>query len=149
MRLRLLALLVLMLLAVACGDGEPANPGQTNATQQGGGEIDCSGDALEFAETGLPEDFPEVEEAVYTDTREDGPTTVVEGYFEADLQTAYDEYRAALEGADYGILFDEIEERDSEISWQTPDESRTGQVALRVACFQADRIYVRVTNRPG
>ena len=150
--LRACALFAVLVLAfTACGDdaNPGASPSATETEGEGEGTEDCSGDALAFEDTGLPEDFPQLGEAVLTATREDGPSTVVEGYYEADLESAYNEYKEALEEAGYGILFDEIEEHDSEISWQSADEGRTGQVALRDECEQADRILLKVTNRPG
>lgn len=52
-----------------------------------------------------------------------------------------------LEGAGFAILFNELEEHDSEISWK--GEGRTGQVAMREECGEPDKTYVHVTNRPA
>jgi hypothetical protein len=147
--LRVFALLAVLLFTVgACGKDDPTTTPTTTAAA-GGGDKDCTGTPIDFAETGLPDDFPELGEAKFTVSRQDGPSTVVEGFYEADIMSAYNEYKEALEGAGYGILFDELEEHDSEISWKTPDEANTGQVALREQCQQSGVTYLKVTSRPA
>jgi hypothetical protein len=139
------ALLGLVLAAVAgCGGGgekreeeEAPNAAATTA---------CTGSALTGSPK-LPASFPQVEHVTYTVQRTQGPTDVVEGYFEGDLKDAYDEYRKELQAAGYKILFDELEEHDSEVSWS--GEGRSGQVALREDCADKDKIYVHITNRPA
>jgi hypothetical protein len=135
--------LVLAVLA-GCGGGgdkkseeeEAPNPAATAA---------CTGSALTGSPR-LPASFPQVEHVTYTTQRTQGPTDVVEGYFEGDLKDAYDEYKKELQAAGYKILFDEIEEHDSEVSWA--GEGRSGQVALREDCGEG-KIYVHITNRPA
>ena len=140
------ALLAAFVFAVAgCGGGgekesEPANE-QAQAA--------CNGAALAGSEKlKLPPSFPQIEaeKVTYTEQRTEGPTNIVEGYFSGSLEDAYDEYKKELQGAGFKILFDEIEEHDSEISWE--GEGRTGQVALREECGESDKIYVHITNRP-
>jgi hypothetical protein len=117
-----------------------------------GGELNqqaiaaCNGSALGEAPE-LPASFPQVENVTYTKQRTQGPTEVVEGYFEGSLQDAYDEYKKELQAAGFKILFDEIEEHDSEVSWE--GEGRSGQVALREECGSDDKLYVHITNRPA
>jgi hypothetical protein len=117
-----------------------------------GGELNqqaiaaCNGSALGEAPD-LPASFPQVENVTYTKQRTQGPTQVVEGYFEGSLEDAYDEYKKELKAAGFKILFDEIEEHDSEVSWE--GEGRSGQVALREECGSADKLYVHITNRPA
>jgi hypothetical protein len=82
----------------------------------------------------------------YTKQEITGPTVVVEGYFNGDVEEAHDEWKKELEASGYKILFDEVEEHDSEVSWE--GEGRTGQVAIREECGEDDKIYVRITNRP-
>src|SRR5262245_2403071 len=141
------AVLAAVVLAVAtgCGGGGESGDGE-------GGELNqqavaaCTGSAL--SETpDLPASFPMVENVTYTKQSKQGPTTVVEGYFEGSLQDAYDQYKKELEAAGFKILFDEIEDHDSEISWE--GEGRSGQVALREECGSDDKIYVHITNRPA
>jgi hypothetical protein len=87
-----------------------------------------------------------VENTTLTRQSTEGPTQLVEGYWKGDLKEAHDEYKKELQAAGYKILFDELEDHDSEVSWK--GEGRTGQVALRDDCG-GDKIYVHITNRPA
>lgn len=138
----LLSALAAALLALAgCGgdkkESEPANAQAAAA---------CNGSALSGAPN-LPASFPLVENVTYTKQSTQGPTEVVEGYFEGSVGDAHDEYLKELEGAGFKILFEEQEEHDAEVSWS--GEGRSGQVALREDCGSSDRIYVHITNRPA
>jgi hypothetical protein len=106
----------------------------------------CTGSALSDAPR-LPADFPQVEGATYTQQSTAGPSEIVEGYFEGSIQEAHDAYMSAFEDAGYKVLFDEVEEHDSEVSWE--GSGRSGQVALRDECGEEDRMYVHITNRPA
>jgi hypothetical protein len=142
------AVLAAVVLAVAAGCGGGGG-GESESEE---GELNqqavaaCSGSALSEAPN-LPASFPQVENVTYTKERTQGPTEVVEGFFEGSLQDAYDEYKKELKAAGFKILFDEIEEHDSEVSWE--GEGRSGQVALREECGSDDKIYVHITNRPA
>jgi hypothetical protein len=46
------------------------------------------------------------------------------------------------------VIFDEIEEEDSEVTYSGGDEGTSGIVALRENCAQSDRVSIHVTNRP-
>ncbi|MDQ2909706.1 MAG: hypothetical protein M3R39_01590 [Actinomycetota bacterium] len=83
----------------------------------------------------------------FTQQETQGPTEVVEGYFRGSLQDAYDEYKKELQASGFKILLDEIEDHDSEVSWE--GEGRSGQVALREECGESDKLYVHITNRPA
>lgn len=138
----LFVLAVTILAAAGCGGGgneeesEPANP-QAKAA--------CEGSPLSGTPK-LPVSFPMVENTTLTKQSTQGPTDVVEGYWEGDLEEAHDEYVKEFEAAGYQVLFEELEEHDSEVSWK--GEGRTGQVALRDDCG-GDKIYVHITNRPA
>lgn len=138
----LLSALALALLAAAgCGGGgekesEPANPQAQKA---------CNGTALSEAPN-LPASFPMVENTTLTRQSTQGPTEVVEGYWKGDLKEAHDEYVKEFGAAGYKVLFEELEDHDSEVSWS--GEGRSGQVALRDDCG-GDKIYVHITNRPA
>jgi hypothetical protein len=138
----LFVLAVTILAAAGCGGGgneeesEPANP-QAKAA--------CEGSPLSGTSK-LPPSFPMVENTTLTKQSTQGPTDVVEGYWEGDLEEAHDEYVKEFEAAGYQVLFEELEEHDSEVSWK--GEGRTGQVALRDDCG-GDKIYVHITNRPA
>jgi hypothetical protein len=141
------AVLAAVVLAVAtgCGGGRGESGDEESELNQQAVAA-CNGSAL--SETpDLPASFPMVENVTYTEQSTQGPTTVVEGFFEGSLEDAYDEYKKELEAAGFKILFDEIEEHDSEVSWE--GEGRSGQVALREECGSDDKIYVHITNRPA
>jgi hypothetical protein len=139
------AVLGLVVLAFAgCGGGGEKSSTAGELNEQA--EAACSGSALSAAPK-LPPSFPQVENVTYTKQRTQGPTNVVEGYWEGSLKDAHDEYKKELEAAGYKMLFDELEDHDSEVSWQ--GEGRSGQVALREECGENDKIYVHITNRPA
>jgi len=134
-------LAALVFMAAGCGGGsdeesEAANPQATAA---------CEGSPLTDTPK-LPASFPMVEETTLTQQSTQGPTEVVEGYWDGDLEEAHDEYVKEFKAAGYKILFEEVEEHDSEVSWS--GEGRSGQVALRDDCG-GDKIYVHITNRPA
>jgi hypothetical protein len=125
-----------------CGGGgekdseEAANP-QAQAA--------CDGSPLSGTPN-LPAGFPMVENTTLTKQSTQGPSEVVEGYWTGDLKEAHDEYVKEFQAAGYKVLFEELEDHDSEVSWQ--GEGRTGQVALRDD-GGGDKIYVHITNRPA
>ena len=128
---RFAALTFFSLMLAACGGGEKEGSGEVSKEA----EAACNGSALTQAPN-LPKGWPDLAEVTYTQQSVQGPTTVVDGYFEGDL-----------ESAGFTILFDEIEENDSEVSWK--GEGRSGQVALRDECGDSDKMFVHVTNRPA
>jgi hypothetical protein len=140
-----LALVAALALAVsACGGGEKKSEEEGDLGKEA--KAACTGKALSAAPK-LPASFPQIEEDKLTYTRQhtEGPTDVIEGYFHGDVEEAHDEFLKELKGAQFKILFNELEEHDSEISWQ--GEGRTGQVALREECGDSDKTYVHITNR--
>jgi hypothetical protein len=108
-------------------------------------EAACTGSPVSGVK--LPATWPEMGEVTFTQQRTQGPTEVVEGYFEGDVKAAHDDFKRELETAGFTILFDELEEHDSEVAWK--GQGRSGQVALREECGEADKTYVKVTNRPA
>jgi hypothetical protein len=136
----LLGVLAALSFGVAgCGgdkESEAANP-QAKAA--------CDGTAL-TAKPNLPPSFPMVENTALTKQSTQGPTAVVEGYWSGELKEAHDEYVKEFKAAGYDVLFEELEDHDSEVSWK--GEGRTGQVALRDDCG-GGKIYVHITNRPA
>jgi hypothetical protein len=144
-RIALLALLVsMLLLAAACGGGE--KKGEEGGAANAQALAACNGSAL-TATPKLPPSFPMVENTTFTKQATQGPTEVVEGYWKGSVKDAHDEYKKELEAAGYDIVFDELEDHDSEVSWK--GEGRSGQVALREDCGDSDKIYVHITNRPA
>jgi hypothetical protein len=133
-----LLILTVALGLAACGGGK--------SEEEGGNEaIACSGSPLPSVE--LPAGFPKPGGVVYTRTETAGPTEIVNGYYEGGLRDAYDGYKDGFESAGYDVLFDEIEEHDSEVSYS--GGGRTGQVALRDECEEEGRIAVHITSRPA
>ena len=148
-RLTLLALAACLGLMVAgCGGGSDKKSTSTESDLNEKAQAACTGSALTEAPK-LPASFPQIEEdkLTYTQQSTEGPTNVVEGYFNGDVKEAHDEFEKELKGAGFDILFNELEDHDSEISWK--GEGRTGQVALREECGEADKTYVHITNRPA
>ena len=141
-QLRWLSLVGVIVLALAgCGGDNKSEEGE------GGGEAEAACTGSPLAETPkLPAKFPSFDSVTYTQQSTQGPTDIVEGYYEGDVAAAHDEVKSALEGAGFTVLFDELEEDDSEVSWK--GQGRTGQVALREECGDSDRTFVHITNRP-
>jgi hypothetical protein len=140
--MRWLPLLGMLVLALAGCGGD-----NKNEESEGGGEAEaaCTGSPLSEAPK-LPAKFPTFDSVTYTQQSTQGPTDIVEGYYEGDVEGAHDEVKAALEGAGFTVLFDELEEHDSEVSWK--GQGRSGQVALREECGDSERTFVHITNRP-
>jgi hypothetical protein len=132
----------IVVVLAGCGGSERKGETETVGTEVSAA---CNGSQL-VTEPQLPPSFPQVENVTYTKQRTEGPTEIVEGYFMGSVEDAHDEYKKELQGAGFKILFDEVEEHDSEVSWK--GEGRTGQVALREQCGEGDKIYVHITNRP-
>jgi hypothetical protein len=132
-----------LLVLAGCG-GE--KKGEEEGELGKGAAAACNGTAISGAPK-LPTGFPQIENVTYTKQETQGPTEVVEGYFEGSVKDAHEEYKKELQGAGFDILFDELEEDDSEVSWK--GEGRSGQVALREECGSDDKIFVHITNRPA
>ena len=135
------ALALFALLLAACGGDSKSDKESSGETQAA-----CSRSAL-TGSPDLPKGWPDLSEVTYTLQEQQGPTTVVEGYFDGKLQAAHDDFKRELEASGFTILFDEIEENDSEVSWK--GMGRSGQVALRNECGSDEKIFVHVTNRPA
>lgn len=134
-----LVLLAGVLALTGCGGGEKkVTPLSKEADKA------CSGSPLSSTPK-LPADWPELANVTFTQQETLGPTEVVEGYFDGDVKQAHDEFKKGLEAAGYAILFDELESRDSEVSWK--HAGRSGQVALRLECGTSDKTLVHITNR--
>jgi ABC-type glycerol-3-phosphate transport system substrate-binding protein len=134
----LLLVAALALAAAGCGGGS-----DEKSTEDAGAV--CEGEALS-GDTGLPANFPSWDEVTYTFKEQEGPTLVVKGWFDGPLDAAYREFKDRFEEANYTILFDELEDKDSEISYKDPEGATSGQLALRDECDNG-HIFVRITNR--
>src|SRR6266511_50780 len=104
--------------AAGCGgDNEKEAEGDEGA------RITCRADAFD-GDPGLPTNFPTPGEFTVTESTLEGPTRVVVGYWESRLEEAYREWQEKVEEAGFNVTFDELEDRDSEVT------------------------YVRITSRP-
>jgi hypothetical protein len=138
---RVLPILILGLVLAACGGDDP---GESEAERGAAFSPICELTALS-GETGLPADFPTPDSVTWVKAEEAGPSRVVEGYAEGDLEGIYDDWHQLFEGSEYEITFDEQEEHDAEISFEGGGQS--GQVKLADECA-AGKVYSRVTSRP-
>jgi hypothetical protein len=154
---------LLALFAVGCGGDDNDNeasdePSQAQSEPAGESEESEEAEEAEGAkteckkpattdETGLPAAFPIPGELTITEVRKDGPTNVIDGYWSSDLAEAYPEYKEIVEQSGYKILFSEQEEHDAEISYS--GSGRTGLIAFRDDCKEAETLRVHITNRPG
>ena len=138
----LLALAALTLAAAGCGGGKKESDKGKEA-----GSITCEGSALTTSPA-LPASFPTWDEVTLVKSSQEGPTLVVDGWFDGDLKSAHDEYRDRFKAAGYSVLFDEIEDKDSEVSYKDAAGKTSGQVALKDECDNG-HISVHITNRPA
>jgi hypothetical protein len=140
-----LPLLATALFAVGCGSDD-----KSSENEGGGGEETtrsaCTGGTA-VKDTGLPPAFPQPGELTITKVQKDGPTIVLDGYWKSELPEAYREWKENFEANGYKVLFNELEEHDSEVSYS--GSGRTGQVALRDNCTEDNVVRVHITNRPA
>jgi hypothetical protein len=137
---RVLVLMLLTLtLGVACGGDD-----DEEAEQEAAGQACLAAPAALSGEPGLPADFPQPDEVTYTSTEDAGPSTVVKGYWDGELEDAYEGYKDAFEEAGYDVTKDEQEEFDAEVNFA--GGGTDGQVKLEVECEA--RTSVTITARP-
>ena len=136
----LLLMLVAMLVFAACGGDD-----KDSEASGEGGRGECSEAAPAADAPGLPADFPVPGEVSLTGQTEAGPSLIIEGYFQADLEEAFPEYKEAFENSDYEITKDEQEEDDAEIFFAKGDTN--GQVNMFAECD--GRTKLRITIRPS
>ena len=144
------SIVALLLLAFAigvagCGGGKSEAEKEAEAAGKvGASEVTCDGSALS-GDSGLASGFPMPSGVTYVKTQQDGPTTVVNAYYEGDLDAAYNAYKDAFEPAGYDVPFNEKEEDDAEVSYEKSGGS-TGLVALKASCDNG-RVSIRITSR--
>ena len=95
---------------------------------------------------GLPTGFPSPAEFTVTSSKQQGPTRVVDGFWESELDEAYRDFKDAVVGAGYDVTFDELDDHDAEVAYK--GSGRSGLIALRDRCTEAAVTLVRITNRP-
>ena len=148
MRTVLVALLLVVTLPLgvaACGGGESESEEEREAERSEAFAPICEMSPMS-GETGLPADFPRISAITFVKSEEAGPSRIVEGYGEGELEDLYNDLHDAFESSDYDITFDEREEHDAEISFEGGGVS--GQVKFEDECGQEGRVYVRITARP-
>jgi hypothetical protein len=144
--LRKLAGGLTVILALAALSGCGKSEAEKQAESSGRGPLTCEGSAMSAAPQ-LPAGFPNVGSITFVSSSKEGPTSVADGYSKSDLKTMHDGYVNGFQSAGYSVLFEELEDHDSEVSYKTKDGSKTGQVALR-ECGN-DNTSVHITIRPA
>ena len=111
-----------------------------------GTEAACTKSALSGAPE-LPKGWPEIENVTYTQESQQGPTTVVEGYFDGDVKAAHDEFKRELERP--GSRSCSTSSRTT--TRRCPGKGRDDRAKWRSATSAAasDKVFVHITNRPG
>lgn len=144
-KLLLLLCLSLPLAVAACGGGDGESEEEEEGERGEAFASICQMSAM-TGDTGLPADFPSIDQITYVKSEEAGPSRIVEGFGEGSLEDLYDDLHGAFEDSDYDITFDEREDHDAEISFEGGGVS--GQVKFADECGEGDKVYVRVTSRP-
>jgi hypothetical protein len=139
-----LLLLALALGLAGCGGKSAEEKAAEAAGKVGANEITCDGAALS-GDSGLATGFPKPSGVTYVKTRQDGPTTVVNAYYQGDLDAAFTAYKDAFGSAGYDIPFKEKEDKDAEVSFEKSGGT-TGLVALKSECDNG-RTSIRITSR--
>jgi hypothetical protein len=93
----------------------------------------------------LPSGFPTPSGVTYTKQSKAGPSTIVEGFRNGDLDSALEEYKSGIESATgYAVTKDEHDAADAEVNYS--GGKTTGQIALKQEC--KDRTTIKLTIRP-
>ena len=143
MRKLLIPLVSVALLAGCGGKSEAEKEREASA---GRGPLTCEGSQMSGSPQ-LPAGFPSVGDITYVDSSKEGPTQILDGFSKSDLKDMHDGYVDGFKSAGYDVLFEELEDHDSEVSYKTKDGSKTGQVALREC--ENDNTSVHITIRPA
>jgi hypothetical protein len=124
-------------LTLGCGGG-----GEDKEKEAAGKDCGPAPAAMSGQPT-LPTGFPTPEEVTYTGQVAKGPTSVVKGYFDGDIDEAYDTYKDAFKDP-FEVEGSEHEEVDAEVEFK--GNGKQGQVKLLQTC--KDRTSVTLTIRP-
>jgi hypothetical protein len=142
----LLLILTLGLALAACGGDDDGESEAEREAERGAAFAPICEMTAMSGDTGLPADFPTPESVTWVKSEEAGPSQVVEGFAEGELEDVYDDWHGQFEDSDYDLTFDEQEEHDAEISFEGGGQS--GQVKLADECAEG-KVYARVTSRPA
>jgi hypothetical protein len=142
----LLLIMMLGLALAACGGDDDSESEAEREAERGAAFAPICEMTAMSGETGLPAGFPIPDSVTWVKSEEAGPSQVVEGFAEGELEDVYDDWHQQFEDSDYDITFDEQEEHDAEISFD--GGGRSGQVKLADECAEG-KVYARVTSRPA
>ena len=135
-RLALMMIVACALLA-GCGGGNDEPESATSA---------CPAAQRELAEApALPPEFPSPSEVTYTRNLQAGPAQIVSGYWQGNIDEAFEGYKDAFAESGYEVTKEEQESVDAEVNFAGRDVS--GQVKLLQTC--SDRTDVSITVRPA
>jgi ABC-type phosphate transport system substrate-binding protein len=118
----------------ACGAGATPNAAMSP----------CDSTPSPVASPSLPS-LPALDDVRFTTTTTAGPTTIVEGYSSADLQTVYDRMNAAFSQGGYSVTKNEKDAHDAEVNFS--GNGTTGSVKLVDECL--GRVSVSIKIRPA
>jgi hypothetical protein len=136
---RILAVwMVMMAVLAACSKGEgdkgEGDKGTCGATPTAVGQV-----------PNLPAGFAVPKGVTITSVSKAGPSTIVEGSFEGDLDAAVQAFKHGFENANFDVTKSEQEEDDAEVNFS--GANTTGQVKLSVPC--EGRVGINITIRPA
>jgi hypothetical protein len=137
---RLVAVTVMLAVVLSACSKKQAAKGE-----DGGKDSSCSPAPSAVADSSkLPSGFPTAGMTI-TSIETQGPSIIVEGSREADLDESYEEFKTAFSGGGYAVTDSEKEEDDAEVNFS--GNGTNGQVRLGVPC--EGRTSVTITIRPG
>jgi hypothetical protein len=129
--------LALGVLAAGCGSEEKDKEQASKACPQAPTALS--------GKPSLPAGFPTPSAVTYTSSKKLGPSQVATGYYDGDIDAAFEGYKDVLgSAAGYSVTKDEHEEVDAEVNFAGHGSS--GQVKLLQRC--RDRTSVTITARP-
>src|SRR5436853_7891988 len=112
------ALVVLTLALAACSSNK--ENGAASGEPSGEANVPTACPLADPAMSGsptLPTGWPSIQGTTFTDQKKAGPSTIVTGYFNDDLDGAFPAYEHALKGANFTITRDEQDVADAEIAF--------------------------------
>ena len=125
--------------------GSPARPTATE-TETASPAGDCGTEASPIADIpAAVQGFPGLSDVTVTSVEVAGPSTIVSGTTDADLDEVFDGFKAAFDQAGFTVTSSEKEEDDAEVNFSR--NSTTGQVKLSVPC--EGQTNVAITIRPS
>lgn len=138
----LVAVLALAGLLAGCGGGSSGGAG--GPTGSGSPLAACTSGLPADGAVDVPAGFPKPAGAIYTSSKQAGPSTIIEGYYDGDISQAFDAYKAALSTGAFSVTKDEREARDAEVFFG--GSASNGQVDMFLEC--TGRTKLRITVRP-